>query len=186
MPLWDNLSDAQLIEKSKQGDAEAFGELYERHAVSIFRFLLAHLGDFHDAEDLTEDVFLRAWQAIPGYQERGLPFLAFVFRVARNVLTDHYRKNRRADVQLPWETKNLTGIYATMDQQLSSVLEYPKLYEAMSLLRKDYAMVLTLRFLSGLSPEETAAVMKRSLSAVRVLQHRALSALRNLMDKDAR
>ena len=86
------VDDIQLLKTAQDGNAEAFGELYERYAQRVFRFLYAHLNNQQDAEDLTGEVFLRVWRALGNYKERGVPFLAFLFRIARNALIDHYRR----------------------------------------------------------------------------------------------
>ena len=90
---WQEFSDVQLLEDAQSGNAEAFGELYERHAQKVFRFLYARLDNRLDAEDLTEDVFIRVWRSLPTYRDWGNPFLAYVFRIARNALIDHYRRS---------------------------------------------------------------------------------------------
>ncbi len=82
----------RLLRAARQGDAEAFGSLYERFAPPVFRYLYAHLDERLDAEDLTAEVFLRVWQALPGFRETEAPFLGFLFRVARNALYDHFRR----------------------------------------------------------------------------------------------
>ena len=84
MPDWQDIEDVQLIARAQDGEADAFGELYERYVQTIFRFVYVRLDDRRDAEDLTEEVFLRVWQSLPGYREQGVPFLAFLFRIARN------------------------------------------------------------------------------------------------------
>jgi RNA polymerase sigma-70 factor (ECF subfamily) len=172
--------DEQLIIKSKNGDAEAFGELYERYAEVIFRYVYSHIQNRLDAEDLTEDIFLRAWKALPKYDERGLPFSAFLFRAARNSLIDFYRQQKSVqsieDVELhanePGPEESVIDRFANMD-----------LRKTLAELREDYRSVIIFRFLSGLSPEETAQVMQRSVGAIRVLQHRALTALKELLER---
>ena len=82
--------DARLVKRAKNGDAEAFGRLHDRYAESIFRFLNARLNNRMDAEDLFGEVFLRAWHALPRYRQQGFPFSAYLFRIARNLLIDHY------------------------------------------------------------------------------------------------
>jgi RNA polymerase sigma-70 factor (ECF subfamily) len=174
--------DEQLIVKSKNGDAEAFGELYERYAEVIFRYLYSHLESRLDAEDLTEDVFMRAWKALSKYDERGLPFSAFLFRSARNSLIDYYRQQKALqsieDLDLH---SNEPGPEELVSEQLSNA----DLRGALAGLREDYRSVIIFRFLSGLSPEETAQVMQRSIGAVRVLQHRALLALKEVLERGA-
>lgn len=177
-------NEQELIKKAQHGDHCAFGELYECHAPVIFRYLFAHLDSRMDAEDLTGEVFLKAWQSLPKYNEHGVPFLAFLFRVARNVLVDHYRKSNRMDSKT---TEELDGFQQeNVLEPMETVgnrMEHQHILMVLSRLRPDYRTVLTLRFVSDLSPEETAQVMERSVGAIRVLQHRALAALREEMKK---
>lgn len=181
MPDWQDVNEAELLLKARQGDAQAFGELYEAYAPRLFRYLFAHLENRLDAEDLTEDVFLRVWQALPAYREQGIPFAGFVFRVARNALIDHYRRTRRRKPDL--ETDSIEEFIPDPTPTLQAHLEHKEMREALGKLREEYRMVLNLRFLADLSPEETAQAMGRSAGAVRVLQHRALAALRKLLEK---
>ena len=176
--------DHELIIKAQRGDTNAFGDLYEAHAPAIFRYLYIHLDSQMDAEDLTGEVFLKAWQSLPKYTERGVPFLAFLFRIARNALVDHYRQSNRLQNKDPEEMDGyrMEGTSEPIDV-VGSQIEHQKILRRLHRLRPDYQSVLTLRFISELSPEETAQVMKRSVGAIRVLQHRALAALRDELDK---
>jgi RNA polymerase sigma-70 factor, ECF subfamily len=176
--------DQELIRKAQNGDTVAFGELYECHAPAIFRYLFAHLDSQMDAEDLTGEVFLKVWQSLPKYDERGVPFLAFLFRVAHNALVDHYRQTNRQELKTHEELEEFKqeGDPEPIEM-VGNRMEHQQILRVLTRLRPDYRSVLTLRFLSELSPEETAQVMKRSVGAVRVLQHRALAALRQEMDK---
>jgi RNA polymerase sigma-70 factor (ECF subfamily) len=157
--------------------------LYEQYAEVIFRYVYSHLESRLDAEDLTEEIFLRAWRALPKYDERGLPFSAFLFRIARNSLIDYYRQ--RKNVQ-SIEDMELQSHEAGPEEMVDMHIENHNLRDTIAKLREDYRNVLIFRFLSGLSPEETAQVMQRSVGAVRVLQHRALSALKDLMERGSR
>jgi len=178
------VEDSQLIRSAQDGNAEAFGELYGRYAKAIFRFLASHLSDPMDAEDLTEDVFLRVWRSLPGYSDKGVPFLAYLFRVARNALIDHYRQNDKFKGQVSLDNITLRDKGLGPGESVSATLEREEIHHTLDKLRKDYRNVLVLRFLVELSPAETAEVMGRSPGAVRVLQHRALAALRKLMEED--
>lgn len=176
--------DQELIKKAQRGDPLAFGELYECHAPVIFRYLFAHLESRMDAEDLTGEVFLKAWQSLPKYNERGVPFLAFLFRVARNVLVDHYRRSNRMYSKPPEELDGYRQESASEPiEVVGNLMEHQRILQILAGLRPDYRTVLTMRFISELSPEETAQVMKRSVGAIRVLQHRALAALRQQIEK---
>jgi RNA polymerase sigma-70 factor (ECF subfamily) len=176
--------DHELIKQAQRGDQHAFGDLYETHAPTIFRYLFAHLDNSMDAEDLTGEVFLKAWQSLPKYNERGVPFLAFLFRIARNALVDHYRQNNRLEHKTPDDMDGYKADGASEPIEIvSSQMEHQQILKVLSNLRSDYQSVLTLRFISELSPGETAQVMKRTVGAIRVLQHRALGALREEIDK---
>jgi RNA polymerase sigma-70 factor, ECF subfamily len=178
--------EQQLVLQARKGDAAAFGQLYEHYAGPVFRFLCAHLDERLDAEDLTEEVFLRVWQALPGFTERGVPFGGFLFRVARNALYDHYRRNRgRSLTSLDGDDQDELNAGPIADPAVSVTLqmEHKQLHQTLQRLREDQRQVLSLRFISGLSPEETAQAMGKSTGAVRVLQHRALGALKDLLLK---
>jgi RNA polymerase sigma-70 factor (ECF subfamily) len=175
-------ADAELLKQSQAGDAEAFGRLYERYAATVFRFLYAHLGNRLDAEDLAEEVFLRVWRTLPRYEEQGVPFLAFLYRIARNALIDHYRRSERTEVILLSNTKPASDAEHNPDQIIATDLEHQEIRSVLGKLQDTYREVLTLRFIAGLSPMETAATMHRSEGSVRVLQHRALVALRRLLE----
>jgi len=175
-----SFDDEPIVMRVKKGDAEAFGILYERYAEAIFRYFYSPLTNRQDAEDLTEEIFMRSWRALPRYDERGLPFSAFLFRVARNSLIDHYRQRK--------DSQSIDDLEFQSHQQgpeeaVYQNIEQHELKEKITQLREDYRNVVIFRFLSGLSPEETAQVMQRSVGAVRVLQHRALGALKELLER---
>lgn len=182
MPNWPDVDEVELLRYAKEGEAEAFGELYERHAQVIFRFLYAHLDDRLDAEDLTEEVFLRMWRALGSYREQGIPFLAFLFRIARNALIDHYRRSGRQEKPVSLEDNPIQDHGSDPGEEAISNIEHEEIRQVLGQLREDYRMVLVLRFMSELSPEEAAQAMDRSPGAIRVLQHRALAAVRNLLE----
>ncbi len=175
--------DEQFIKQVKNGDAEAFGKLYDQYAEVIFRYVYSHLENRLDAEDLTEEIFLRAWRALPKYDERGLPFSAFLFRIARNSLIDYYRQKK---VVSSLDDMDVQSHESSPEEAVDINIENHDLRKTIAELREDYRNVLIFRFLSGLSPEETAQVMQRSVGAVRVLQHRALSALKDLLERGPR
>jgi RNA polymerase sigma-70 factor (ECF subfamily) len=174
--------DSALIQKAKEGDADAFGNLYERYADSVFRFIYSQTANRFDAEDITGDVFLRAWQSLTKYEERGFPFSAYLFRIARNVMIDRSRKQKPVS-EIP-EDELLVG-ENTHDLEPSTILatklQHKEIVKTLEQLREDYRTVLILRFFNDLTTEETSDVMGRSAGAIRVLQHRALSSLRKLL-----
>lgn len=182
MSSWQDLDDIQLIQLAKEGNAEAFGELYLRHNAAVFRFLYSHLDNREDAEDLVEDVFFRVYNSLSGYREKGVPFIAFLFRIARNGLIDHYRRSKQTRQTSSIEDLPLRDWQPEPGEVLIANLESQEVRLVLEQLREDYRMVLVLRFLSELSPDETAQVMGRTTGAVRVLQYRALVAMRELLE----
>lgn len=182
MPSRPN-DDEQIIKKVKNGDAEAFGVLYEQYSEMIFRYIYSHLENRLDAEDLTEEIFIRAWRALPKYDERGLPFSAFLFRIARNSLIDYYRQKKP---QQSIDDIEIQSTQAGPEDMAETNFENMELRNTIAQLREDYRNVVIFRFLTGLSPEETAEIMQRSVGAVRVLQHRALAMLKDLLERGPR
>jgi len=170
------LDDASLVARAKRGDREAFGWLYERYLDPLYRYVQSHVGNPRDAEDLTEQVFLRAYQALDGYQPRGHPFSAFLYKVARNLLID---KRRLEKEELPIDSADVPQAdVRSMDDQLIDQMENEALRRALADLPQDYAEVIRLRMLLSLPTETVAAWMGRSEGSIRVLQYRALKALR--------
>jgi len=184
MPNWDGLDELELLAQAQDGDPEAFGELYNRYAGLIFRFLYAHLDDRLDAEDLTHEVFMKTWRSIAKYQQQGLPFSAFLFRVAKNCLVDFYRRLGQHAHDLSGAEQTDALALSDPAGEISNQMEHREMVRLLHSLKEDYRLVLTLRFFSGLTPEETAHVMHKSVGAVRVLQFRALGALRLLLEEE--
>jgi RNA polymerase sigma-70 factor (ECF subfamily) len=175
------LEESRLVKQAQEGDLEAFGLLYERFAPQAYRFIYAHLGNQQDAEDLVEEVFLRVWRSLPQYKERGTPFRAFVMRVARNAVIDRYRSASRMEQPLALEDNVPVDTNPNPEEAALKRQEVEEVRRVIFQLPKDYRTVVSLRFLANLSPEETALVMGKSPGAVRVMQHRALEALRKLL-----
>jgi len=184
MPEWQDADEAQHLQDAQNGDAEAFGLLYEHYAPVLFRFLYTHLNDRLDAEDLSEEVFYRVWRSLASYRDQGVPFVAYLFRVARNALIDHYRRSSRSEQSLVLEEDILKDPNPEPSDAVATNIQRQEIRELLEKLREDYRTVLLLRFMGDLSPEETAEVMGKSPGAIRVLQHRALAALRNLMGSE--
>lgn len=179
-PLSDGAVDA-LVGKAAKGDSAAFANLYDLYAPRLRRFMRHQVGDHDVAEELVQRTFVKMIEALPRYQQRGLPFGAWVFRIARNVVIDNRRTmhpttpldalaDRPAESGDPAETAERIA-----DQRL--------LRDAMKTLAPDQREVLVWRFFAQLSPAETAALMERSNGAVRILQHRALVSLRGLLGR---
>lgn len=174
------LSTTDLIARARRGDANAFGDLYEQYLSAIYRYVYYRVGDVAEAEDLTEIVFLKAWEALDKFEVRDVPFSAWLYRIAHNVVVDRHRTHKAAlplDSVLPLPDES-----DGPEDQFDMLEKIETLAQALSQLSPDYQQVLTLRFISGLSHAETGRVLNRSEEAVRVLQYRALNALRQVLN----
>jgi RNA polymerase sigma-70 factor (ECF subfamily) len=175
------LPDADLIAQAKRGENEAFGQLYERYVDQIFRYVRTRVADDQDAEDLTENIFVRSYESIEAYEERGWAYSAFLYQVARNLLVDHYRQ---ANPEQPLETSEpLEASGPDLEQRLTDQEEVLRIKEAMTKLPDDYQEIIRLRVLLELPTNTAAEWMDRSEGATRVLLHRALKALRQGIDQ---
>lgn len=171
--------EADLLRRAGRGDTGAFGALYERYLDTIYRYVYYRTGDVQDAEDLTETVFLKAWQAMGGYRITGVPFRAWLFRIAHNSVVDHYRRRRLVE---PLERHEQVGDGRShLDDQVAANEQQRRLVTAVKQLSPLHQHVVVLRFVEELSHDEVAAVLNRTAAAVRVLQHRALKELHALL-----
>ncbi len=171
-----------LIVRAVQGDANAFGDLYERYLARIYRYVFYRVNDVAEAEDLTETVFLKAWEVLADYRIRQVPFDAWLYRIAHNAIIDRYRRHKET---LPLEDRLMIYDMASGPEDRVDWREtIETLAQALSQLTPIQQQVLTLRFISGLSHAETALALDKSEEAVRVLQHRALSALRGVLTQN--
>ena len=176
----DTGTDGALVRAAKSGDASAFGELYERYRDAIYRYCLSRTGTAHDAEDLTSDVFVKALHSIDRYQERGLPFVAFLYRIARNAAIDRSRtlKQPLSVDELVTEPASRQNVEA--DATLA--VDRSILLAALTKLKTEHRDVIVMRFIEGYSALEVAAKLGKTEGAVRTLQHRALERLRKEFD----
>jgi RNA polymerase sigma-70 factor (ECF subfamily) len=170
------LTDSVLVARAKKGDSDAFGQLYRRYAEDIYRYLFVRLGETKDAEDLAEEVFFRAFQALGGYRERGWQFSAFLYRVAKNMLIDHYRK-RKMDVPLSTSETKPDSLRPLDDHVIQSE-ELKALRQAIDGLPPNYREVIILRLILSLPTSIVAKWMDQTEVSTRVLLHRAVETLR--------
>ncbi len=174
----DSVVVASLVARSKAGDADAFGAIYDRFQPEIVRYLTYRMRTAEGAEDLAQQVFLKAWQAIPRYEDRGLPFKAWLYRMAHNQMVDYFRTRRPTTdlegVDLPEESE--------AEQRVLVQETHERLRDAMERLSEDHREVLTLRFLLEKSAREAGEVMGRKEVTIRGLQMRALQALRRELE----
>jgi RNA polymerase sigma-70 factor (ECF subfamily) len=162
----------ELVDKARRGDAKAFGQLYELWVDNIYRFVYLKTKDEDVAEDLTAEVFLKAWKGLKTYQPRTeVRFSTWLFAIARNCVIDYYRTTRQS---LSLET--LPEI-----ADLEAVDLYPEqtqLQEALLRLKPEYRQVLTLRYIEDVPIPRASQIMKKKEGNIRAMTNRALAALK--------
>src|ERR1700733_9953426 len=169
--------EEKLIKQAVRGVSSAFGPLYDHYQPMIYRFVLVKVGRREDAEDITHQVFMSAWQNIRGYKHRGHPFSSWLYQIARNLVIDHYRAKKN-DVSLDKIDPDSSIIPAAAQFDLSLKLQVEKVHIAIRELKPDYQDVIIMRFVEDMSLKETAAVLKKSEGAVKLIQHRAVKELK--------
>lgn len=165
-------------------DPEAFGEFYQSGKEEIFRFILARTSSEEVAEDLTSEVFLKACQYLFDERRTVEHLRGFLFAVARTAVVDHYRRSGGREDSLEPEDpffRNLADTGKTVIEQTDTKLDWAVLAEHLKKLRREYSEVLVLKFMDDLSNEEIAVVLAKSTGAVRVLIHRALKSLEEII-----
>jgi RNA polymerase sigma-70 factor (ECF subfamily) len=173
-----------LVEQAQGGDRASFGAIYERLAPKVYSYLYHHTnGRPHTAEDLTEEVFVKVLEKLGHYQNRGLPFVSWVYRIAHNHLVDYFRTQPKQGVVSIEDCYNLAEGQAerTLDQTLTN----SELTKALKRLTDDQRRVLVLRFLQGMNVLETARAIGKTEDAVKKLQARGLVALRRVLGSTA-
>jgi RNA polymerase sigma-70 factor (ECF subfamily) len=170
-----------LVTLAQQGDAEAFGLVYDRYVDQIYRYLYYRVGSHALAEDLTSETFLRALRRIDSFTYTGKDIGAWFTTIARNLVTDHVKSSR---FKLEVTTADMLDADRGDDgieQQVLDRLQNAALLDAVKALKPEQQECIVLRFLQGLSVAETAGVMSRTEGAIKQLQLRAVRALAKLL-----
>lgn len=173
-------NEDKLIKRAKKGEKECFGQLYDHYLPQIYRYMLVKVTNRQDAEDLTHEVFMSAWQNIDSYKSRGFSFSSWLYNIAHNRVIDYYR-TRKSHANLETVDENFVKIISTVDQQLDLTLAWEKIKNLLNQLTEEQQDVVIMRFVDDLSHREIAAVLKKSEGAVRLIQFRAIQRLKELL-----
>ena len=172
----DDAAIERLVTGAQRGDAWAFGMIFDHYHESIYRFIASRVHRPSDAEDLTQHVFVKALEALPRYESRGIPFGGWLFRLARNAVIDHVRtrhEHAELDSIIEWAHGDAgPDEIAVVRQELDAV------GVALASLTDEQREAIELRFFAGLSAREAAEAMGKQEGTVRGLQFRAIAALR--------
>lgn len=171
-----------LVKKAKSGgDPEAFGQLYDEYVSQIFRYVYYKVGNYADAQDLTGQTFLRAFENIQSYELRDVAFSSWLYRIAHNLVVDFFRKeSKRNDVPIEGHSLGMSETGNPADELMASH-ESQQLYNALSRLTNNQREVIVLKFIDNLSNWQVAEIMAISVGAVKSAQKRALIALNRIL-----
>jgi len=173
------LIEEQLVQRAVNGDREAFTQIYDLHFNKIYRYIYVKVHSQAEAEDLTQDVFIKAYEGVRSYKWRDLPFTSWLFRIAHNRVIDHIRKvskEKKASLEEAGAISSGDPVYMTEQN-----FEIHQLKEALKHLPDAQREVATMRFISELSIAEVALSLGKSEGTVKALQFNAIASLRKLL-----
>jgi len=174
--------EQDIVRRAQQYDQQAFGQLYEEHFDKIYRYIALKIGNKVEAEDMTQQVFLKALRSISGYKWRNIPFSAWLFRIAHNQVVDYLRKKSKRVTMPLDESLTIPGGPDTNPQKIAEQrLNVEQLASATRQLTAAQQEVISLRFAGEMPIAQVAATMGRSEGAVKALQHSAIVALRKIL-----
>lgn len=176
--------ERDLISRAQAYEPGAFAEIYERFYQGIFNYVFYRVIDEPLAEDLTAEVFVKALEAIDTYTFRGVPFSAWLYRIANNLVTDHFRRKPRNN-HLPLEETQVADDESPTDLMERGFTQR-ELQSALALLTDEQQQVVILKFVDGMSNVEVASVLGKTEGAIKSLQHRALASLGRVLADYAR
>jgi RNA polymerase sigma-70 factor (ECF subfamily) len=171
-------AEAELIERAKASDRAAWDEIFDRHYQPVFVFVFCRVGDRMAAEDLAADVFVEAWRGIRRFDYRGLPLIAWLYRIARNLTVDFLKK--RSKVQMQTLEDGWSGVPHSEDES-ERVATWQAVAAACRALTGEQQAVLVSRFIEGLTLAETAALLGKKENAIKALEFRALRSVRKTL-----
>jgi RNA polymerase sigma-70 factor (ECF subfamily) len=177
--MWND--ERALVERAIQHDSEAFAQLYDRYVAKIYRYIYFKTGASASVEDLTAQVFLKAWESIGSYRWTERPFAAWLFRIAHNLVIDHYRKHH--------EIVSVDGLALedgdspSLDEVVENHLNAAVVRQAIAQLTDDQQQVIILKFMDGYDAEQIAQLLGKNSRAIRSLQYRALGSLNRILKK---
>jgi RNA polymerase sigma-70 factor (ECF subfamily) len=175
-----------LVERAQNGEAEAFGRLYDQYSDTVYRYIYYRVGSRATAEDLTSETFLRALRRIGTFTWQGRDFGAWLVTIARNLVADHFKSSRFRLEVTTGEMLDANEVERSPEESVLESLSNAALLDAVRRLNPQQQECVTLRFLQGLSVAETARTMGKNEGAIKTLQYRAVRTLARLLPQEAR
>ncbi|MDQ5955033.1 MAG: polymerase sigma-70 factor, subfamily [Patescibacteria group bacterium] len=181
-------SDEELLSLYLRGDEQAFGELVKRHLTTVYSFVVRFVGDQHDAEDIVQETFLKAWKSARSYKEEASKFKTWVLRIARNTAIDHLRKKKHVPFSA-FDTEEGVNVLAETvpdseelpDEKLDRTLNAETLNHAMQALAPEAREILLLHYTNGLTFLEIGELLDQPQNTVKSRHHRAVLSLRKAL-----
>jgi len=170
-----------LVERAAGGDTDAFGRLYDIYADRIYRHIYYRTSNIEDAQDLTQEVFIKAWQGLPKYKRTKTPFLGWLFTISNNRVIDYYR-TRKDHAYLNNEI-TMEDREKSPEKLVEAQFTQEEARRAILNLTKDQQQVILLSFIEGFEYNEIAAALNKSEGNIRVILHRALKRMREILGK---
>lgn len=183
-PATEAAQEADLVARVIAGDRLAFTQLYDLYQDRVFRHVHYRVSQREDAKDLTQQVFLQSWRGLPKYRRTASPFLAWLFTIAHNVIVDFYRRSKPVYYLEHEFREKRTG--SDPEHEAEVRWEQERVRKAVLRLKPDQQQVIVLRFLENLDAGDVAAVLGKTESNVRVIQHRAVQELRRILEREGR
>ena len=175
-----NLEIVNLVIQAIDGNVEAFGELYTYHVRKIYRYVYYQVHEKERAEDITQEVFLKAWKAIGSCKGKEKTFSSWLYRIAHNLIIDKLRKRQKQstrEADLPEEIRDTSdGMEISLEQR--------DLLKVIDVLSPNQRQVILMKFIEDMDNQEIAETMGKSTGAIRILQMRALETLRKTLSKE--
>ncbi len=175
-----------LVDLAREGDTEAFGQLYDHYVSGVYRFIYYRVGSQQLAEDLTSETFVRGLRAIQRFSWQGKDFGAWLTTIARNLVTDHFKSGRTRLEIVADEVPEGPVTAPSTEDDVMALLSNEMLFAAVASLPTEQRECVLMRFIQGLSIAQTAAALGRSEGAIKQLQLRAVRNLAKAMPQDAR
>ena len=172
----------ELVIQAKNGDQTAFGGLYDMFADKLFRYIRIKIQNKQQAEDILQEAFIKTWRNLHLFTIEGGNFQAWMYRITSNCMNDYFRKIYRRPENLELNENMDKPSSENLEKAVGDRLETENVLEAFNLLPARYREILELRFVQDLSLDESSKILNKSNLAVRVLQHRALKKLREVVN----
>lgn len=172
----------RLITKAREGDSEAFGQIYDSFAQKIFKYIRLKIQDRQEAEDILQEVFIKAYKGLGGLAMENLNFSAWLYKVAGNTINDHFRKKYRTPEIIGIDEKFDAPSKYSLQGEVTAKWDWDLARQAFNRLPPIYKQVLELRFVQEMSLNEVAEILNKNSLSVRLIQHRALKKVRIILN----